>query len=242
MTSFALTTFETTVKVMIKASDSDDDLEDNEIDDRIKAALSQYSADIPGETTEDESGDGGKYYAITDLAAWVEGFSRVLQIEYPAATIASDETPQYLAQDAYNTDYWDGATRYIYFSSVTPASGESFRVRYTTRYVFSGSPESVDIPAEHFYAICTLAACKCCRAISAKFSRIGDSFVTADAGAHTTKANEFATRANDYCAEYRQLVSLPPTGAATTVKAASGFTRWESDPEYPQGRRYVFHR
>ena len=241
MTAYTMTQFDARVEIMIKASDADDDLDSTDRQDRIRGALMEYSHDVPNEVTEDEPGDGGRYYAVSGLASWVEDFSQVIQIEYPAATVASDETPVYLARDDYDADYWDGSTHYIYFKNASPASGESFRARYTVPYTFSGSPESVDIPQEHFEAICSLAACKCCNAISAKYSRIGDGFTNADSAAHSTKAQEFQNRAESYCATYRNLVNLPPTGAATTVKAASGFARWETYPEYRPGRRYRFH-
>jgi len=241
MTSYPLTDFRTRTKILIKASDPADDLEDDEIDDRIKGALSAYGHDVPNEVTEDEPGDGGRYYATSGLASWVEDFSRVIQIEYPAPDVSSNETPIYLSEDDYDADYWDGVTRYIYFKNVSPSTGESFRVRYTAPYTFSGDPETVAIPQEHFEAVCNLAACKCCRAISAKYSRIGDGFTNADSAAHSTKAQEFANRATDYCATYRDLVNLPPTGAATTTKASSAFARWETYPEWQSGRRYRFH-
>lgn len=242
MTTFSIEQFLQTVNVMIKASDTNEDLSSADVKNRIRDAVQQYGAELPDVVTEDESGDGGIFYAISALASWSEGFSSILQIEYPAQTIASDNQPTFLEDDDFDSDYWDGATRYIRFINVTPAATETFRVRYTAPYVFANTPETVDIPGEHFYALCKKAACLSCRAIAAKYSRLGDSPVGAGSGAHVPKANEFKLRADDYCAEYRREVGLPAIDSASPNKAAGSYSNMDTAPEWPSGRAYVYHR
>ncbi len=246
MTSYALTEFDTTVEIMIKASDSDDDLDQDDRYDRIKDALQQYSHDMPQEFTEDVTGDGGKYYGLTaSLTSWSEDWSQVLRVEYPAATITSDEAPTVLENDTWEVYEGGDDLQYIYFKNATPASTEAFRIRYTVPYIFAGSPLAVDIPREHFYAICKRAACLCCRAISAKYSRLNDSPLGVDSGAHSPKANEFSLRGNEYCSAYYNDLGLPdPAKDPDTppVCAAAEFANIDTRPGYPRWRRYVFHR
>lgn len=103
----------------------------------IKSALQRYSRDKPLIEVDDVSGDGGRYYVLsTSLGSWSEEFSNVLEVEYPAATIASDEILQPLEpsewSDEVKVDVSGTLTRHLYFPQHTPASTETFRVSYTT--------------------------------------------------------------------------------------------------------------
>ncbi len=273
---------------------------------QIRSAVSAYSGDNPDVFVEDESGDGGKFYEMVGasglLAQWVEGFSRVLTIEYPAITIASDGTPQYLGISDYNDDYRldvsGTQTRYLEFLNASPAATETWRIGYTTRYKWTASTtttgtvtqadhglsvddyiynsgttdapvylEAVDTglashqvatvpdgdtftayvlqtttPAGDFDAITYKAACLICTAISTKYSRIGDSMVSADSGAHTTKATEFSNRARTFCGMYDDLMGLSSgDGDTPPDKAAGVFVPLTTPPAY-RNRRSLYHR
>jgi len=109
----------------------------------IKAAMERYSRDLPDDYVEDEVGDGGKFYKLTGtsavLANWVEGFSRVMEIEYPAVTIASDQTPVYLQPEDYRDDYWQGGDRYLFLPNHSPAATETMRIKFGVPYDWTAS-------------------------------------------------------------------------------------------------------
>jgi hypothetical protein len=113
---------------------------------QIRAAVERYSRDLPDDYVEDVTGDGGRYYDIASkLTYWSEGFSDIVGVEYPAATVSSDETPQMLDDDDWQDDYWSGGTRYLYFPNHEPASTETIRVKYTIPYTWTaGSTTSVN--------------------------------------------------------------------------------------------------
>jgi len=115
----------------------------------IKAALERYSRDMPDDYVEDEVGDGGKYYKLTGtsavLANWIEGFSRVMEIEYPAVTIASDQTPVYLQPEDYRDDYWQGGDRYLFLPNHSPAATETMRIRFGVPYDWTASAVSTAV-------------------------------------------------------------------------------------------------
>ena len=97
-----------------------------------------YSTDLPEKTTLDVTGTGARYYAISALTGWDDEFSRVEAIEYPAATIASDEVPVYLEPEDWNDDYRSGANvRYLYLPNHAPAATEAMRIRYTVPYTWT---------------------------------------------------------------------------------------------------------
>lgn len=208
----------------------------------IKAALERYSADSPDEVSEDEAGDGGRYYALTGagavLSAWVDGFSRIVSIEYPAAAVASDETPNFLEPESWDDDYWAAGVRYLRLPSHAPAASESMRIRFTAPYTFSGTPAGCSIPAQDFYAVCNLAASLCCEAIASKYSHTSDSTINADSVDHPSRALEFAKRAQHF---YKLYLAHIGQSKDEAEKAAGSFADLDSAPGWPSGRRYLFH-
>lgn len=122
----------------------------------IKQAVSQYAQDQPeGDQVDDISGDGGRYYDLASLAsAWVEGFSRIVSIEYPAQAIGDDATPIYLDSGDWDDSYFQGGVRYLFFPNHAPASGETMRVRYTTSYTWSAGTITVAVSkAAHGFSL-----------------------------------------------------------------------------------------
>jgi hypothetical protein len=109
----------------------------------IRSAVETYSGDRPDTYTEDVTGDGGRYYAMSNLTYWSEGFSGIEQIEYPAAAIASDETPVYLEREDWQDDYWAEVsgthTRHLYLKNHAPASTETMRITYTVPWLWTAA-------------------------------------------------------------------------------------------------------
>jgi len=209
-------------------------IKDTELDEpdrveHIKAALEKYSRDRPDEAHLDKAGDGGKYYEIntTTFTSWVEGFSRILKIEYPAATIADDERPRFLLPAHDWALYWEETKHYLYLPNHAPKSSEEMRITYTTPYAFSGSPEEVDIPAQDFYALCALAASYCCGALAAKYGQTLDSTIGADAVQYGSKSGRYERRADKLLQKYNDHMGIPKSG----VKASSVIHEW--DPGRP---------
>ena len=115
----------------------------------IKSAVELYSGDQPDDYVEDVTGDGGKYYGLAaSLTYWTEGFSRVTAIEYPAAAIASDETPTYLEPENWDDEYWASGTRYLYLPNHSPAATEAMRITYTMPYLWATSSTTTAVNQE----------------------------------------------------------------------------------------------
>lgn len=120
----------------------------------VMQGVEQYSVDFPDHEVDDVTGDAGKYYPIaTALTDWVEGFSRVEQIEYPAVTIASDSTPQYLDAADWNDAFWVSDVRYLWMPNHTPAATETMRITYTVPYKWvAGTTTTSVTQAAHGFA------------------------------------------------------------------------------------------
>lgn len=236
----ALTTFQAQVEILL-GDDANTELSDHKIREMVKAAVERYSRDKPDEITEDESGDGGIYYDVANLlASWVEDFSRIISVQYPAEAITDDSQPQYLENDDWNDNYWQGGTRYLLFNNVAPASGDTFRVTYTAPYTLSSN--DYDTPTQDFYAICNLAAGLCCMAIATKFSRTSDATIAADSVNHTPRSSQFSARAKQYIGFYEEHMGLgSDDGKPPYALPAGAFIDFDTAPSWQPGRQFLFH-
>ncbi len=157
MTVIELSLFRTQIDALIAASDKE--MSQINRDYQIKAAIQRYNHDVPKLEVDDVTGDGGKYYAITtELGSWVEGESRIVQIEYPAATIASDEMPIYLEDSDWQDDYWADVsgtlTRHLFLPLHAPAATETMRVSYTVPYTWAaGTTTSTIAQTSHGFSL-----------------------------------------------------------------------------------------
>jgi len=230
--SFALTTFNENVDTLVQ--DAAEILTSPDVDAQLKQALQRYSKDAPDEDVVEITGDAGQYYAITSLTAWSEGFSKIKAVEYPAATVASDEEPQMLESDDY-TLFEDATAKYLYFPNHSPAATEKVRVWYTVPYTFSGTPQAADVPVEDFYAVCLLAASYCCDVLSTYYATHVDVQDGRLAVKRDKVSDKYEARAQKYLALYLKHMGLPLDGRP---KAAGAIGEWDVRPH---GREYVFH-
>ena len=213
-----------------------------ELDAAIKAAVERYSKDAPDVSTEDVTGDAGRFYALgTVLDSWTEGFSRVESVEYPAAAVARDEAPVYLDAEDWRDDFWAEIsatqTRHLYLFSHTPAATETMRIAYTVPYLWSGDPEVTTTPTGDFYAICHLAAGLACQTLAAKFAQSKDSTIAVDSATHASKSSDYAARAAEFIAFYTTHMGLD---ADQVIKPSNTFVDFDTVPGWPTGRQYIF--
>lgn len=236
----SILTFQSQVEILLGPDDSRTELKDLDIQEMIKAAVVRYNRDRPNEVTEDEAGDGGKYYPVSGLASWDELYSRVVSIEYPAQAVSADTQPQYLDSEDWVDNYLVGSTRYIFLPNHAPAAGENMRITYTAPYAFVS--DEIDTPGQDFYAICNLAAGLCCQAIATKYSRTSDSSITSDSVNHTPRSSQFAARAKMYIEMYEQHLGLGGDGGSPPfVPAAGAFIDFDTAPTWQVGRQFLFH-
>ena len=231
--SFATPTFLTQVDHILTADN--DELSSLARSELILAAIERYSHDLPLEVTTDVSGDAGKYYGIdASLTSWSEGFSQIINIEYPAPIVASDEAPTYLEPDDWDDDYWASDVRYLYLPNHAPAAADTMRIRYTAPY--TPTANEYDVPPQHFYAICNLAAGLCAQAIANKYSRSNDSSIAADSVNHMTRAGEWAQRARELLKAYRVELNIQDSSGGQPFGV---FVDWDTAPS--DRRRWLYH-
>lgn len=236
--SFTLTAVKTQINAMIQADDNEIGPFDRERG--IYAALERFSRDAPDEVTEDVSGDGGKYYAISGLTYFAEEYSRITKIEYPAYAVSSDETPQFLDAEDWDDNYRDGSNvRYLFLPNHAPAATETMRITYTAPYTVVS--DAISIPSQNYYAFCNLVACEVCRYIATKYARTSDNSISADSVDHSGRSGRFRDMASDFCAAYERMMGFA-TDDGTSTGAAGEFVDWDTAPGWPTSRRWMFDR
>lgn len=145
--SLSIDLFKAQLDSMIDALDAE--MSDARRYQAVQEAVARYSVDAPDFYTEDVSGDGGRFYPLTGgsaiLTYWVEGFSTIESIEYPAATIASDETPVILDPDDFQDDYESEGVKYLYFPAHAPGATETMRIKITQPYVWAVSGTETNV-------------------------------------------------------------------------------------------------
>lgn len=207
----------------------------------IKSGIERYSRDMPETIVTDVTGDGGRYYVLTTvMTSWVDGFSHIKSIEYPAVTIANDETPNYLEPEDWIDDYEAAGDKYLFLPNHSPAATESMRIKFTVPYLWV--TDSASTPDDDFYAICHLIAGLCCNVISAKYARTSDSTITGDAVDHGGRFERFRTMANDFFRRYYEHIGIKQSAAGDTSpneKPAGTWVNWDTAPGWPTSRRFL---
>ncbi len=173
-------------------------LDSAEIDDFIqKEATQLYSQHKPFEKVNDIAAANTYDYAIngTNFPSWSEGFSYIINVEYPAGEYQDPSMIEFENFDIYETS----TTKYLRFLDTTPSTG-TIRVRYTIPHSITASTSTVY--DNDFGAFCNLAAAFCCGALARRFAQVSDSTIGADAVAYRDKSDVYASRMKELTAEY----------------------------------------
>jgi hypothetical protein len=199
-------------------------LSDDALDEVIAQAVSHYTGDRPRVVVADVDGDGSAYYPLTGadavLADWADGSSRVVSIDYPAGTVASGGSPNWLDSDLDWTFYRDADLAYLRFLAVSPSTGRTARVTYTAPHVHSDEQDTV--PAGDLDALCDLAAHYGCQALATKMAASSDSLIAADSTNYRDGQLRFKQQADAWLASYRTRLGLPATGAGSGAGSGAG--------------------
>jgi hypothetical protein len=159
----------------------------------ISQAIKEHSRHRPQIIVEDETGDGGFDYAVTDLASWSDGFSVIKTVEYPVDD--DDETPDLLQDDEWML-YEKPAGKYLRFKEDKPTADEDFRVTYTALHTCTDAASTVEDFDDE--AVQALAAAFFCDMLATYYAQNQDSTISADSSDHTSKSRDYAVRAKNY--------------------------------------------
>jgi len=218
----------TRTKIILK--DDGSIIVDGSTETALKALLSSavsiyYDADHPYRKYKSYTGTAVYSYSLpTD---WIDGFSEIKCIEYPAG----EQEPQILAQERYMV-YNDGTTNKIRFTEDTPSASETFIVTYTIPHTVSGTVCSVY--EGDFNAICHLTAGIALLSMANKFTESSEPTINASAVAWRDRSDRCMKAAEKQLKLYAQAMSQDEeTKAALIIR--------EYDSGYPWGGEYLTH-
>jgi len=199
----------------------------------ISQAVKEHSKRRPQIIVEDETGDGGFDYAVTDLASWVAGFSVIKTVEYPVDD--DDETPDILQDDEWRM-YQTPSGVFLRFKEDTPEATESFRVTYTALHTCTDTACTVETFDDE--AVQTLAAAFFCDMLATFYAQNQDSTIAADSVDHTSKSRDYAARAKAYRKIYFDHLGIKegqaPAASVTRDQDLKG--SWGSDKLTHKGK------
>lgn len=162
--------------------------------------------------------------------AWVVSTTAVSVTQTSHGFSAND----YVYQDGTGTWVNAGSTANILATHQVSAVGSPS--------TFTAKVLAVDIPELDFFAVCNRAACILCTEIATRYSRTSDSTISADSVNHTSRAGEFSKRAKEFCEKWEMHLGIGAYADKGSVGAAGKFVKFETEPGWPSGRSWMFHR
>ena len=200
-----------------------------ERDNWIQEAVKIYSKHRPREVVKDVTGAGTYDYSIgTNLTYWVEDFSIIKSIEYPA----DEREPQYIDEDDYLV-YKKETDLFIRFLADTPSATQKIRVTYTALHILSEALNT--IPSADEDAVCNLAASLCSQGLASHYAQTSDSTIGADSVNYRTKSQEYTSRAKEQKKIYLEHLGIKEG------EVAPASVRKVVDVTYPGGTDRLTH-
>lgn len=187
-----------------------------------------------GSWAEESTASEGMFAVYCGLPGWSRGKGTVESVEYPAADISNDETPETLTHDDYSSlETTQGI--YLYFTQYAPASTETIRIVYKIPYIWSEENDpSIDIPYDLQDAVCHLAAYFACLGLSTRYGQNVDSTFSADSIDRKSQSQDYRLLAKEYLATYKELSKVSTEGP--------GVAYADFDKSPVTGKNFIFHR
>lgn len=184
-------------------------------------ALNRYSKVHPLEVVVDIPGGGT--HDVDLPIDWIEGFSSVIQVEYPV-----DRVPAEIIPRRFWLHYASPTGKKLRILVANPTADEMVRQTYTILH----SEDSV--PVVDLEAVANLAASICCRILAAALSNTNDPTIQADVVNYRTKSGEFTRLANELEKLYKSHLGIKDDDTV----AASMVTATPPDTRRTRGRLY----
>lgn len=209
------------------------------LEEAIVNAVTKYAQDRPLIVTEDETGLTSGFIPVVGsgavLASWLDRFSRVIRIEYPAEAVSSTYTPTYLLPEDWEEGYKDSSKTYIRLKGITPSSSEIVRITYTAKPVHTSLSDTV--PAIDLDALCDLAAHYGCLALATKYSAGSDSVIAADGTNYRDNQLRFRQCAEDWLKSYNDKMGISNAeggqqGGADSISGQSVRADWDQSFQF----------
>jgi len=181
----------------------------------IEDGVRQYSKKRPRKDIYEHTVVTGETTYFSLPTDWEEGFSSIIELEYPVTTDNKTKfPPEIVDQKSYKVDRVpSGATsvlRLIFIDYPYPSVGEIFWARYTKRHTVDATASSIPIADEA--AVINLIMSICCNTIANYWLTTQSSSIGADVINYQSKADEYSKRASQYFSMYNGEIKDLETG------------------------------
>ena len=172
----------------------------------IAAALERYGKHRPKETPADLNGEDG--HDLTLPAGFVDGFSRLLSVEYPV-----DQVPEEILDPGHWKLYRSPTGLKLRLLYEEPTAAETVRITYTAVRL------EADIVTGDADAVANLAAAICLRTLAALYGQTSDPTIQADVVNYRSKLDEFRRLADSLESEYTRHLGIDAGGGSPAAMA-----------------------
>jgi len=224
---------ETRQGVLEVAGETQYDMGEDPYGNFVRRALRRYSIDKPLIKVSAITGSDTRYITVnsTNLPDYVDGSSKITQIEAKAPVIASNELPNFLDRDEWDL-YRDETALRIHLKTTKPSSSDTIRVTYTIPHTINElDSETVDsVPDLDKDAIVLYAVSQALMALAAKFSGTSDPTLRADVVNYRTKSQEYRMQSEAFKKMYNEWISDPLKAASIVRDINFGFSFADNQP------------
>jgi hypothetical protein len=209
--------------IVSKIKDDSGKITDDDIEISLNAAIQAYSRHRPDCKVASTTGNATHDYTLPE--GWIDGFSRILLIEYPVDNVPTD----YLDDDEYLI-YQTTTVKKVRLLYYSPAITETFLISFT---IPRTDLTILDNDAD---ALCNLAASCCLEQLANAFAQTGDSTISADAVNYRSKASDFGYRAKRFRDLYKEHMGIKDDASTLAAIVTS-----DMDLKYPGGGARLTH-
>lgn len=195
----------------------------------LTEALLEYNRHAPLRLVKDINADGSYTYSFP--SGWVNDFSDIISIEYPAGTCQNPEDA-FIAPEKYG-EYRDATTRKLRFYEITPAAGNIIRVTFTAQHSIATTSTVYPNDAEAVYA---LAAAFCCFDLARRYAQDSESSIAADAVDRRGKSEKYLSVGKSLVNEFAVHFGLDKDAEVVAASANKNL-----DLMYPDKVDYLTH-
>lgn len=196
----------------------------------VNQAVREYSRHAPRSLVKDIAGDGSYEYTLP--TEWIEEFSSIQKIEYPAGVSQNPEDAT-LAPETYGV-YKNATASKLRFYSITPAAGKTIRATISVPHSVAAAASTVFV--NDFDSVCALASAFCCFDLARKYAQDNDSFISADSVDRKSKSEKYLSLGKSLVSEFAVHFGLDKD-----AETMAGSTYKNFDMFYPGGVDQITH-
>lgn len=206
----------------------------------VVAAIDRMSKDKARIITYNITATGDYEYSLptTVGSEWIENFSHIISVEYPA----DEQDPIYMDPNDYFI-YDNGTIQKLRFPNSEPSTGETIRIKFTTKWRCDETASNIE--DTEAYPLSCLATSICLRMLAAYFLQTSKASLDIDVIDYNRKSIEATMVADSMENIYRDHIGIPRVGARVQGGGTGAVTACsvekDLDISFQYGEDFITH-